>query len=73
MQVNKLEKQLTHCKEEQESEIRVIQAEAERIKGEVAGLKDANSHSVAHSASRVRALQVCYASKTAVLRAWNKS
>ena len=56
--MHKLEKLLTRSKEEQEVEIRAIQAQAEQIKAEVAELKNATSHSIAHSSGRVQMLQV---------------
>lgn len=58
LQVHKAEKRLMHSKEEHETEIRAIQAQAEHIRDEVCELKNATSHSVADSSDRIHRLQV---------------
>ena len=57
-QVHKVEKQLMQSKEEHEMEIRGIQNQAEQMKAEVSELKNATTHSIAHSSGRVHSLQV---------------
>lgn len=57
-QVEKLEKQLASVKEVMDAELEAKAAEAEQLRGKVAELRSATSHTVADSEEKIMALQV---------------
>lgn len=63
MQVHKAERQLTETKEQREREIRSLQVEVERIRGEDLNMKNATSHNVAGSADSLHKAQVSSAER----------
>jgi multidrug resistance efflux pump len=56
--VEKLEKQLASVKEAMDADLEAKAAEAEQLKGKVAELRNATSHTVADSEASITALQV---------------